>query len=406
MRPPAAPRRAFADVVVGDDAVARVVAAVEHVQVVMQRQRLADLDAAHAVAVAVEPRRVAAEPEPRRQRRQDAAADAALGGNADAIDPFAGIVVHAGTGHHRERARDGVGRHDLFAGHRIDAAIGQRRGHDRDIARRHQDRALPEIDFQHRADVVLDDGGVAQEIADRAVAVAGRAFGGVDRFVDIELAPGKPAERLADIVEGAVALGLMDQAGAGDRAGIDHRIEGMVVGIEPDRVEGIARRLDADCAFHPSCAQRIQRQREHEWLRHRLDREGNPAVADLVDVAVEGGEADAEMIGVGLAEFRDVVGDGAAGLRGKIGVAGGEKPQQGRFRRRPSCWHGGAEAGARVVHVLSCRAKPFARPDFTSHRRQPKPVRWSFVRQALRGDRAFRSRGWRGPVLRRRRRRC
>jgi hypothetical protein len=36
MRPPAAARRAFADVVVGDDAVARVVAAVEHVQIVMR----------------------------------------------------------------------------------------------------------------------------------------------------------------------------------------------------------------------------------------------------------------------------------------------------------------------------------------------------------------------------------
>ena len=31
----------------------------------------------------------------------------------------------------------------------------------------------------------------AQEIADRAVAVAGGAFGGIDGFVDVELAPGK-----------------------------------------------------------------------------------------------------------------------------------------------------------------------------------------------------------------------
>ena len=83
VRAPHAPRRAVADIVIGDDAVARVVAAVEHMQVVMRRQRLADLDAAHAVAVLVEFRRIAAEPEPRGQRRQDAAADAALGGDAD-----------------------------------------------------------------------------------------------------------------------------------------------------------------------------------------------------------------------------------------------------------------------------------------------------------------------------------
>ena len=66
LRAPHAPRRAVADVVIGDDAVARIVAAVEHMQAVMRRQRLADLDAAHAVAVFVEFRRIAAEPEPRR----------------------------------------------------------------------------------------------------------------------------------------------------------------------------------------------------------------------------------------------------------------------------------------------------------------------------------------------------
>src|SRR5436190_16934477 len=93
MRPAAAPRGAVADVVGGDDAVARVVAAVEHMQIVVRGQRLAHLDAADAVAVLVEPRRIAAETEPRRQRGEDAAADAALGRDADAIDPLAGIIV-------------------------------------------------------------------------------------------------------------------------------------------------------------------------------------------------------------------------------------------------------------------------------------------------------------------------
>ncbi len=174
---PHAPRRAVADVVIGDDAVARVVAAVEHMQVVMRRQRLADLDAAHAVAVLVELRRIAAEPEPRRQRRKDAAADAALGGDADPVDPFAGVVVHAGARHDGERPRDGISAQHLFAGHRIDAAVGEGGRHDRDIARRHQDGALPEIDLQHRRHVVLDHGVGAQQIADRPVAVAGQAFG-------------------------------------------------------------------------------------------------------------------------------------------------------------------------------------------------------------------------------------
>src|SRR5206468_10598812 len=95
LRPADAARRALADVVVGDDGVARIVAAVEHVQIVMRGQRLAHLDAAHAVAVLVEPWRIAAEPETRRERGQNAAADAALGGDTDPVDPFAGVVVHA-----------------------------------------------------------------------------------------------------------------------------------------------------------------------------------------------------------------------------------------------------------------------------------------------------------------------
>ena len=67
----------------------------------------------------------------------------------------------------------------------------------------------------------------------------------------------------------------------------------------------------------------------------RLDGEGDPRIAGLVDVTVEGGETDAEMGRVGLAEFRDVVGDGAAGLQRKIRVATVEEPQQRRFRGGP-----------------------------------------------------------------------
>ncbi len=99
---------------------------------------------------------------------------------------------------------------------------------------------MPEIDFQHLGDIVLDHGVGAQEIADRPVAVSGRALGGIDGFVDAKLAPGEATERLPDIVERAAALGFVDQAGAGDRAGVNHRIERMVLGIETDRIEGIA----------------------------------------------------------------------------------------------------------------------------------------------------------------------
>src|SRR5262245_48486447 len=72
-------------------------------------------------------------------------------------------------------------------------------------------------------------------------------------------------------------------------------------------------------------------------------------------MAVEGGEADAEMGGIGLAEFRDVIGDSAGVFAGEIGVAGVQEPQQRRFRAGPDRWAG--RRGRRVFHrLLLCNA--------------------------------------------------
>ena len=65
-------------------------------------------------------------------------------------------------------------------------------------------------------------------------------------------------------------------------------------------------------------ADNLQRQREDEGLRDRLDGEFDRAVAGLVDVAVDGREADAEMRRIGLAQFRDVIGRRAA-VFGRVG---------------------------------------------------------------------------------------
>ena len=108
---------------------------------------------------------------------------------------------------------------------------------------------MPEIDVEYGIDAVIQHSVGAQQIGNGAVAVAGRALRRIDGVVDAERAPGKAAERLADVFEGVVAPGLMDQPGTGDRPGIDHRVEGVVFGVEADRVEGIAGRLDADRAF-------------------------------------------------------------------------------------------------------------------------------------------------------------
>lgn len=234
--------------------------------------------------------------------------------------------------------------------------VGERCRHHGGVARGDEDRTLPEIDIEHIRHVVDDHAIGAQQITDRPVAIARRALGRIDRLVDVELAAGEAAKRLADVCERAVILGGVDQAGAGDRAGIDHRVEGVVFRIQPDRVEGIARRLDADHALDPFGTQRVQRQREHERFRHRLDSEGDIGVADLVDMAVEGREADAKMGRVGLAELGNVVGDRAAGLGQEICVTSVQKPQQRRLRAGPG--RGGRGDGRRrSFHRLSlCNA--------------------------------------------------
>src|SRR5664280_883209 len=280
---------------------------VEHVQFEMRRQDLADFDPAHAVAVAVEQRRERAQPELPRNRGDDAAADAALGRDADAVDPFAGVVVHARRGHDRQRARDRIRRDDLLLADRIDTAIGERRRHDREITRRHKYGALLEIDVEHLGDVALDDGIVMQQKGDGAVAVAGRPLGLEDGLVDAELAAGEAAQRVAHALESAGPIDAVDQARAGDRPGVDHRIEWPVVRGQADGVERLAAWLYSDLGFDPLRADKVQRQREDEGLRDGLDGEFDRAVAGLVDVAVDGREADAEMRRIGLAQFRDVI---------------------------------------------------------------------------------------------------
>src|SRR5262249_45268029 len=159
---------------------------------------------------------------------------------------------------------------------------------------------LPEIGIQHRIDVVVEHRIIPQKPCDRAIAVAGLRFGSVHSIVDAELATREQAELLANALEGSGSVDLVDQAGTGDRAGIDHGIERFVVVGEPDRVEGLAARLDADGGSNPLFPDQIQCERKDERLRDRLNGELDGTVAGLIDMAVDGDETYAEMSRIGL----------------------------------------------------------------------------------------------------------
>jgi hypothetical protein len=61
----------------------------------------ADGDAAHAVAALIEARREGGKANLAGQGANDAASDAALGGDANPGDPVTGSIIHAAGGHYR-----------------------------------------------------------------------------------------------------------------------------------------------------------------------------------------------------------------------------------------------------------------------------------------------------------------
>jgi hypothetical protein len=288
----------------------------------MRGQRFAGAQAADTVAMVVDARRIGAEAELRGKGCDDAAAYAALGGNADPIDPATCRIVHARAGHHGERAGHGVGGGDLLAGQWIAALVGEGRRHDRQVPRGNAKRALAEIDVEHLVDVTVQHAVVAQQIGDRPVAVAAFAFRPERGFVHLQPVPsGKARERGSHALEGAVGIAFADQPDAGDRACIDHRVEGPIVRAQADGIERIAARLHANDGFDPFRAELIEGEREYERLRNRLDGELHGAVADFVDEPVDCRGGNAEMIRIGKCQFGNVGSDLAAIILREISVA-------------------------------------------------------------------------------------
>src|SRR4030088_168732 len=77
-------------------------------------------------------------------------------------------------------------------------------------------------------------------------------------------------------------------------------------------------------------------------------------------MAIESGDADAEMVRIGLVQFRDVVGDCARVFGGKFGMAIGQEPQQRRFRIVPAKAVARQRACQSHIHrrVLPCGCAP------------------------------------------------
>jgi hypothetical protein len=128
---------------------------------------------------------------PRRCRRPHRSSPAYRPGK-----PITGEVVHSARRHHAQNLIDELGAHRARAGHRIDAAVGQRRTDHRQVAAVDQNRTLFEVEFERRLGVFADDPVVAQHVADCAIEVPGRAVRFEYRVIDVERATGIGGNRI------------------------------------------------------------------------------------------------------------------------------------------------------------------------------------------------------------------
>ena len=187
-------------------------------------------------------------------------------------------------------------------------------GH-RQLAARHRDRALMEIDAERQLHRVVEHAKRFHVIGQRGVAKTGALLGGRDRFVDRDcgIVGDKPhevqdfAERLARPVAG------QDQVGDRDGARIDERVARNAA-LEfklDDRVECAARGLAADPAPEP-VAGLAERERQGEDLGDALDRERHLGIATRGDVSRVVDHRKPERIRVGVGELRNIGRDLAA----------------------------------------------------------------------------------------------
>jgi hypothetical protein len=235
----------------------------------------------------------------------------------DFVEPFAGVIIHAAGFHHAEDALDVFAAERLFPGERIDSAIGEGGGHDREVAAGDGDRALFEVKFHHRDGIAIEDVEVPQHVSDGAVAMACLVFGIEHCLVQSEGTSGVGAEGFQEAFDPDIRPAA-DEAGGGDGAGVDHGIARTTgAGFEADGIEGVARGFRADFLEHSAPAVILQRHAIHERFGDGLDSEMLLGVADFIDSAAGCHQADAEPIGIGLGQFgyicRDIsVGYGSA----------------------------------------------------------------------------------------------
>src|SRR3954447_7674006 len=133
-------------------------------QIEVAGQLIANPDATHAVSLRIQRRREDTDPELAGQHSDYSAGDTTFRRHSDAVNPFAGVIIHAARAHDAQHAFHVFTADRLPASHRVDTAVGERGGHDAQLPACHRDGALLKIQIDDRDGVFAEDVEVAQHV--------------------------------------------------------------------------------------------------------------------------------------------------------------------------------------------------------------------------------------------------
>jgi len=198
---------------------------------------------------------------------------------------------------------DGGAAENFLSRRRADASVGKSGSNDGERLRVALQRAALDVVLDEVLDVdVIGEGALAlEEVCYRHVDVSVLALRKVHNIIEVDrLAPRKALPVLEQLRE-PVRLGVhvaLDHVADGDGAGVDQGVEGQVVLVELDVVEGTAARLLPDELLNHAHAELLEGDAEVEGVGQPLNREVLLEVADVEALAADRADADGEGGGI------------------------------------------------------------------------------------------------------------
>mmetsp|Transcript_35333 Transcript_35333/g.88630 ORF Transcript_35333/g.88630 Transcript_35333/m.88630 type:complete len:563 (-) Transcript_35333:298-1986(-) len=288
------------------------------VEAVAARQAAEELDAAHRVALRVQPRAEACEAGHVGDHHQHRARDAALGRQPHAQREGAAAVVHAAARHLAQHAPHHRRAEHLLLSEWVDAAVGQRCRCNGQHLRVDLNGAAGKVEVEHflQAGAPRQPAPSPQIVRDGKVVVRRRLLrlhcDAVQAHVPAQAAPaeGLPGvhHRRRHALRVLVGVPRGNQPRGHDGAAVDAGVEGALVREQVVAVERPPAGLAPHKLVHKLGAVLLHRHRVRDRLAHALQRVVVARVAKAVALPVHGADGHSKALRVGVLQRRDVLG--------------------------------------------------------------------------------------------------